>query len=66
MVKILTKIWVCTIIALLLWSFSAKAQQRYQTREERTVKFFIYVQSPQNILHVMPPLAKPSQVESFL
>ncbi|MFV7234466.1 hypothetical protein [Flavobacterium sp. ZB4R12] len=33
MVKILTKVWVCTIIALLLWSFSVKAQQRYQTRE---------------------------------
>ncbi|MFV8326914.1 hypothetical protein ACNQGH_13535 [Flavobacterium sp. ZS1P14] len=33
MVKILTKVWVCTIIVLLLWGFSAKAQQRYQTRE---------------------------------
>ncbi|MFV8347395.1 hypothetical protein [Flavobacterium sp. ZB4P13] len=33
MVKILTKVWVWTIIALLLWSFSAKAQQRYQTKE---------------------------------
>ncbi len=65
MAKILKTVWICTIV-LLLWSFSAKAQQRYRTREGSIVKFFIYVQSPQNILHVMPPLAKPSQAESLL
>ncbi|RBN50586.1 hypothetical protein E0F91_15705 [Flavobacterium sandaracinum] len=65
MVKILKTVWIYTM-ALLLWSFSAKSQQRYQTRNGSIVKFFIYVQSPQNILHVMPPLAKPSQAESLL
>ena len=32
MAKILKTVWICTIV-LLLWSFSAKAQQRYRTRE---------------------------------
>lgn len=33
MVKILTKVRVCSIMVLLLWSFPAEAQQRYQTKE---------------------------------
>ncbi|WP_339920806.1 hypothetical protein [uncultured Flavobacterium sp.] len=33
MAKKLKIVWVFTNIVLLLWSFSAKAQQRYQTRE---------------------------------